>query len=76
MLGVFLFNENIMYWEDKKAHGKILLINKIMVTNDNKIIKKDLIIKIYPCIIYERNVKMIKVTPESKGIPKVGWLHQ
>lgn len=33
MFGVFLFNENIMYAGDNKAHDKILPINKIMVTH-------------------------------------------
>lgn len=58
MFGVFLFNENIMYWGDNKAHSKILLINKVMITNDNTTIKKGLIIKIYPYIIGEPNVKV------------------
>lgn len=53
MFGVFLFNENIMYRGAYKAHDKILLINKVMFTNNNKIIKKGLIIKMFTYFICE-----------------------
>lgn len=46
MFAVFLVNENIMYWENNKARGKLLLINKVMVTNNNSKKMKCLIIKI------------------------------
>lgn len=53
MFGAFLFNENVMYWGANKAHDKILLINKVIFTNNKKIIKKGLIITMYPYIICE-----------------------